>query len=273
MRVGLQTGLRDIDQLVEQCRQLDVNEVVLPTRAFSDGAGEFLKALGKHDIQVSAFIPPNPSREAVLGDDKAELESLYKTLRTMGETNIKTVLLYPLDRFKNYLKEYHHENPPLEVMPGEERWGKIIEFFRRVADIAEEFDLKIANHVFAVDVMLEILETVGSPNLGVIYCTGMYMFGYDPHAGVDIYGIDRIFLCHARNLVRHGPGRQGHEEVPLPDGDIDFAGNIRALMEAGYDGLIVPEHLGEAGELADSVVYLRKLIDEAGKALGGPDND
>ncbi len=262
MRVGIQIGLTDVDQIAEQCRQLDVNEVVLSTRAFSDGADEFLKALDKRGIQVSAFIPPNPSRDAVLGDNKAEVEALYKTLRAMGETDVKTALFYPLDRFKNYKEEYHHEKPPLEVMPGEEGWDTILEFFRRVADIAEEFDMKIANHVFAVDVILEILDTIGSPNLGVIYCTGMYMFGYDPHAGVDIYGIDRIFLCHARNLVRHGPGRQGHEEVPLPDGDIDFAGNIRALMDAGYDGLIIPEHLGEAGELADSVNYLRKLIGE-----------
>ncbi len=45
----------------------------------------------------------------------------------------------------------------------------------------------------------------------------------------------------------------------------DAAKSPKALMAAGYDGLIVPEHLGEAGELIDSVVYLRKLIDEVGK--------
>ena len=262
MRVGIQTGLTDVDQIAGHCRQVDVDAVVLSARAILDSTEGLKETLGKRGIEVSGFIPPNPSREAVLGDDEAEVEALYKTLRAMGETDTKVALFYPLDRFKNYKEEYHHEKPPLEVMPGEEKWSTIIEFFRRVADIAEEFDLRIANHVFAVDVMLEILDSVGSPNLGVTYCTGMYMFGYDPHAGVDIYGVERIFLCHARNLVRHGPGRQGHEEVPLDDGDIDFARYIRALMEAGYDGLIIPEHLGEAGDLADSVSYLRRLIDE-----------
>ncbi len=262
MRVGIQTGLTDIDQIAEHCRQVGVNDVVLFAKAFSDNAEEFMKAMDKHGIQVSGFIPPNPSREAVLGDNEAEVEDLCRILRAMGETDTKVALFYPLDRFKNYKEEYHHEKPPLEVMPGEEKWSKIIEFFRQVADIAEEFDLKIANHVFAVDVMREILNSVGSPNLGITYCTGMYMFGYDPYSGVDIYGIERIFLCHARNLVRHGPGRQGHAEVPLGDGDIDFARYIRKLMEAGYDGLIIPEHLGEAGDLADSVDYLQRLMDE-----------
>ena len=261
MRVGIQTGLTDVEKIVEYCRQVGVDEIVLSTRAILDGAEGFLETLGKRGIRVSGFIPPNPSREAVLGDNEAELEALYKTLRAMGETDIKTVLFYPLDRFKNYKEEYHHEKPPLEVMPGEEKWDIIIGFFRQVADIAEGFDLKIANHVFAVDVMLEIFDTVGSPNLGVTYCTGMYMFGSEPLAGIDIYGIQRIFLCHARNLVRHGPGRQGHEEVPLEEGDIDFSRYIRSLMEAGYDGLVIPEHLGEAGDIAVSVDYLRGLID------------
>jgi len=215
MKVGIQTGLTHIDKIVRHCREVGVNDVVLSARAFSDDAERFIEALDRRCIQVSGFIPPNPSREAVFGDDEAEAVALCEILRAMGKTDIKVALFYPLDRFRNYKDEYHHEKPPLEVMPGEEGWSNIIEFFKRVADIAEEFDLKIANHVFAVDVMHEILETVGSPNLGVTYCTGMYMFGYDPLAGVDIYGIDRIFLCHARNLIRHGPGRQGHEEVSL----------------------------------------------------------
>lgn len=271
MRVGIQTGSANVDQIAEHCRQVGVNEVVLSARSVpgfaqrgyidSVDVEELKGAMDERGIQVSGLIPPNPSREAVLGDDEAEVKDLLKTLGAIGEAGIGLALFYPLDRFKNYKEEYHHEKPPLEVMPGEEKWNTVIKFFRRVADIAEESDLKIANHVFAVDVMREILDSVGSPNLGVTYCPGMYMFGADPYSGVDIYGIERIFLCHARNLVRHGPGRQGHEEVPLDSGDIDFARFVRILMEAGYDGLIIPEHLGKAGSLADSVSYLRGLID------------
>ncbi len=272
MKVGIQIGLTDVDQIAEHCRQMGVDRVVLSARSVpgftqqgyikSDNAKRLKEAVHERGIQVSGLIPPNPSREAVLGGNEAEVEALCKTIRAMGEADIKLALFYPLDRFKNYKEEYHHQKPPLEVMPGEEKWDTIIQFFRRVADIAEELDMKIANHVFAVDVMREILDTVGSPSLGVTYCPGMYMFGADPYAGVDIYGIERIFLCHARNLVRHGPGRQGHEEVRLEDGDIDFARFIRNLMEAGYDGLIIPEHLGKAGEISDSVAYLKKLIGE-----------
>lgn len=270
MKVGLQIGATNMDHILEDCRQMGVNDIVLSasagpkligqesiTKSSLEGCKE---ALMKHGIRLSGMIPPNPSREAVMGDNEEETASLCKILKAIGEAGVGVVLFYPLDRFKNYLAEYHYTKPPLEVMPGDEKWGQIIRFFRRVSDIAEAANLKIANHVFAIDVLLEILNTVKSSNLGINFCTGMYMFGYDPYAVIDRFGKERIFLCHARNLIRHGPGRQGHEEVPLDKGDIDMARYIQLLFEAGYDGLIIPEHLGEKGNLDDSVEYLKGLI-------------
>ena len=122
-------------------------------------------------------------------------------------------------------------------------------------------NLKLANHLWAVDMLHAIWDAVDSPNNGVTYCQGMYIFGEDPHTAVDTWGIKRIFFCHARNLVRHGPSFQEYEEVPLDSGDVDIALCMRSLAEAGYDGLIIPEHLGKNGSISDAVAYLKKLID------------
>ena len=46
----------------------------------------------------------------------------------------------------------------VEIILNKEKWGKIISFFRRIADVAEEVNVKISNHVFATDVLLEILS-------------------------------------------------------------------------------------------------------------------
>jgi len=273
MRVGIQTGLADIDQIVDYCHQADVDEIVLSASAIpgftetgsisADSIANFIDKVAQRGIKISGMIPPNPSRDAVLGENKDEVADLCRILQAIGETDVKTVLFYPFDRFKNYLSEYYYEKPPLEVMPSDEKWSVIIGFFKQIADVAEKHHLNIANHVFAVDIMRQVFDEVKSPRLGVTYCTGMYIFGNDPYACIDIYGLERIFLCHARNLIRHSPGRQGHEEVPLDSGNIDMARYIHNLINAGYEGLVIPEHWGNKGNVIDSIAYLKKLMEGA----------
>ena len=130
-----------------------------------------------------------------------------------------------------------------------------------MVSVADEVDLKLANHLWAVELLHAIWDAVESPNNGVAYCQGMYIFGENPHTAVDQWGIDRIFFCHARNLIRHGPSFQDYEEVPLDKGDVDIALCVRNLMAAGYEGVIIPEHLGENGSMSDAVAYLKKIID------------
>ena len=126
------------------------------------------------------------------------------------------------------------------------------------SNASDEVTLKIANHVWAVDLLREIWNTVGSPNIGVAYCQGMYIIGENPHTAVERLGVERLFFGHARNLVRYGVGFPGHEEVPLDEGDVDIAQCVKALAKAGYDGLIIPEHLGN-GNMAEAVIYLKSL--------------
>ena len=89
----------------------------------------------------------------------------------------------------------------------------------------------------------------------------MQLFDEDPHTPAETWGMDKIFFAHARNQVRYGPALRDHDEAPLESGDVDMARCVRALLEAGYEGVIVPEHLGPQS-LADAVAYLKSLISE-----------
>jgi D-mannonate dehydratase len=262
MRIGIHTGTRDVEQIVSQCRKAGVNEVFLGTGAIPDIDQDKLKKLRdelrKQGVVLSGMIMPVPSKDAVLGNNEAEVDRLCRMLHDIGKAGIETVLFYPLDSFILF-KEDRPSKPILDVTIGGEEWDRILEFFKKIASVADEFDMKIANHVWAVDLLREIWNAVESPSIGVTYCQGMYIIGEDPITAVERLGVDRIFFCHARNLVRHGVGFPGHEEVPLDRGDVDIEQCLKALAKIGYDGLVIPEHLGN-GSIEEAVTYLKSLL-------------
>ncbi|MBN1675957.1 MAG: sugar phosphate isomerase/epimerase [Kiritimatiellae bacterium] len=274
MDIAIQSD-QDVETIVRLCRETGVKHALWSLRGRVEVRGEPMPdeaelargrdAFRNAGIRLAALIPPAPSREAVLGENESETHACAGFLRELGRLNVPMALCYPFDRFLNYKVRYAPDQPPLEVMPGQPRWPAVLEFFERMAAAAREAGVRLANHVFATPVMKGILDAVANPALGVVYCTGAYIFGHDPYAGIRLYGADRIFLAHARNLARRGPGRAGHVETPLPDGDLDMPRYVRALREAGYDGLLIPEHAGEAG-LAESVSYLRTLLARTARA-------
>ena len=261
-------GYSSADGVAEQCRAAGVNEIFLGA-ASVPGFGErghltseHFKPVGEElearDIRVSGMILPVPSQDVVLGKDEAERAALCQTIRAAGQSGIDTALFYPLDRFL-YFTEYY-EGRPLMVMPGEEGWDAVLGFFREVVAVADEVGLRLASHLWAAEVVHGIWDAVPSPNNGVTYCQGMCLIGEDPHTPAETWGMVRIFFAHARNQVRTGPCLMDHDEVPLGSGDVDMARCVRALMGAGYDGVIIPEHLGPQSP-ADAVAYLRDLIE------------
>jgi D-mannonate dehydratase len=261
MRIGIHTGSKDVSQIANECHEADVNEVFLGAGAIPEMNRDKLKKvkddLVEQGIMLSGIIMPVSSKDAVLGNNETEVKRLCEMLRVIGEVGIGTILFYPLDSFLLF-DEDHPSKPILNVTIGSEEWERIIQFFRGIAGVADEVNLKIANHVWAVDLLREIWNTVGSPNIGVTYCQGMYIIGEDPYTAIKRLGVERIFFCHARNLIRHGVGFPGHEEVPLDEGDVDIAQCVKSLVKAGYDGLIIPEHLGN-GSMKEAVAYLKSL--------------
>ena len=270
MRIGIHASSSDADEIAGQCRDVGVNDIFLYVgsvpgfaergRLTGDDCKRFAVQLAQRDIEVAGMIIPVPSREVVLGEDEEGRAGLCQMLRATGEAGVDTALFYPLDQFL-YFHE-HHPGRSLMVMPGEEDWTRIVEFFKEVVGVADEVDLQLANHLWAVNVVHAIWEAVDSPNNGVTYCQGMSLIGEDPHTPVETWGMERIFFAHARNQAQHGPCLMDHEEVPLQQGDVDMARCVQALVKAEYDGVIAPEHLGPQS-LADAVDYLKKLTGAA----------
>ena len=270
MRIGIHMGYSSADEVVEQCRESGVNEIFLSATSVPGFAerghltqedfkpiGEELAARG---ILVSGMILPVPSQEAVLGQGETERANFCQTVRAVGQSGIDTTLFYPLDRFL-YFHEYH-PGRPLMVMPGEEGWDAVIAFFIEVVAVADEVNVKLGSHLWAVDVVHAIWDAVPSPNNGVTYCQGMSLINEDPHSPAATWGMNKIFFAHARNQVQHGPNLMDHKEVSLDSGDVDMARCVRALVEAEYAGVIIPEHLGPQSQ-PDAVAYLKKVIDAA----------
>mgnify|MGYP001229640188 FL=1 len=274
MRIGIHMSYSSADGVVAQCRAAGVDEIFLGAASVPgfeerghltpEQLEPVADGLRARDIQVSGIILPPPSPEVVLGKDEAGRNAFCQTIRAAGQSGIDTALFYPLDRLL-YFEEFH-QGRPLKVMPGEEGWDAVLGFFREVVAVAEEANLRLASHLWAVEVVHGIWEAVPSPNNGVTYCQGMCLIGEDPHTPAETWGMEKIFFAHARNQVRTGPCLMDHDEVPLESGDVDMARCVSALAVAGYDGVIIPEHLGPQS-LAEAVTYLKTLIDQEKKTI------
>ena len=268
MRIGTHMGYSSADQVAEECRAAGVRDIFLGATTVPgyeerghvtlEQLKPVVEELEARDIRTPGVILSPPSQEIVLGTDETGRADFCLTIRAFGEAGIDTALFYPLDRFL-YFTEYH-EGRPLMVMPGDGEWDAVLDFFREVVGVAEEVNLRLASHLWAVDVVHGIWDAVPSPSNGVTYCQGMCLIGEDPHTPAETWGMDKIFFAHARNQVRTGPCLSDHDEVPLESGDVDMARCVRALIESGYDGVIIPEHLGPQS-VADAVTYLKTLID------------
>lgn len=272
MRIGIHTGEKDANKLIEYCHEIGVDAVCLACSAIRgyDKSGypelEALKAfkrkLEEARISLPAMIISKwPSQEVLLskpGSEK-ELEALCLTLETLGKARVEAALIYPeIDR-------------PVSRFEEEECWRGICGFYEALVDSAERAHVKLANHAFYhpwkvirdTATLVRLLKEVASPYNGITYCQGLYQMGDDPYEAVTLF-CGKIFLAHARDLKKlRYPHR--FEEVFLGEGDIDVPKTLKLLKAVGYQGIICPEHLGapkvEGENLeAKAVKYLKRGI-------------
>ncbi|MEM3693875.1 MAG: TIM barrel protein [Candidatus Bathyarchaeia archaeon] len=288
MRIGFHTTEKDPRNLVFYCRSLGVERVCLSCEAIEifhkKGVLEashltpFKRILNEFGIDIGAMIAPLPSAEALKGEPVAEeeIKKLCKTIEAIGESEIDTVLFYPLDRtlfprdrsalVTFILGEggrYSLESLEENIRPDGKQWPAVICFFQRIVETAERSNVKLANHVWDIHYISEILKAVPSRYNGLTYCPGMYIIGGDPYGAINYFGVSRIFLAHVRNLVKHGKRFKDYEEVFLDEGDIDISRCIELLKEIGYRGMIIPEHLGPPSDrelLPKAIQYLKRYI-------------
>jgi mannonate dehydratase len=180
--------------------------------------------------------------------------------------------------------------PPLShgrAFTREELWENYTYFIRKIVPVAEETGVRIGIHpddppvpelagvprcIFGnFDGYVRALEIANSRNVGVCLCCGTWMEG-GRGMGKDVVEAIRAFAkmgklwkIHFRNVSSPVPR---FVETFVDDGYTDMKKVMRALVEVGYDGILIADHVpqmvgGRAPGWAYSIGYIKALYDMA----------
>jgi mannonate dehydratase len=121
-----------------------------------------------------------------------------------------------------------------------------------------------------VEGLERFLAIAPSPSHGLNFCQGTVAeMGVHPAREVleairHFGGAGKIFMVHFRNIRG---GYLNFEEVYPDNGDVDMLAALRAYKEAGYGGIICPDHVplsevdpGGERQFAFCLGYIRALI-------------
>ena len=145
-------------------------------------------------------------------------------------------------------------------------YERITYLLDRILPVAEEYDVKLANHIAdpptpagyrgitrwnSPDVFEGIkrfAKLSDSPSHGFNLCLGSVASGLkDPKTEILpiikwVGDRNQIFNIHMRNIRG---GWNNFQEVYPDNGDMDLAEVVRALRDVGYSGMIMPDHVPE----------------------------
>ena len=148
-------------------------------------------------------------------------------------------------------------------VPPEAMWDHLGWFLERAARVAEAAGVKLAIHpddppwplfglprvVTSAEAFGRVCDLVDSPANGVTFCTGS--LGADPDqvaglpaAAAELAARGRLHFAHLRNVRQLGeaPESRDFTETAHVEGDADLGAVIAALVEAGFDGPLRPDH-------------------------------
>jgi mannonate dehydratase len=168
-----------------------------------------------------------------------------------------------------------------------ELWDNYAAFIEEILPVAEEHGVRLQLHpndppvdhqgvprLFSSRAAFRrAMEIAGhSPFSGILFCVGCFaeMFGPD-ETGEDVAGAiyefgsrGHIFQVHFRNIS--SPMPDFHETFP-DNGYLDMYRIMIALAQVGYDGMVVPDHVPQLDNDANSQAgeayilgYIRALI-------------
>lgn len=169
----------------------------------------------------------------------------------------------------------------------EELWENYSYFIRRVVPVAEETGVRIGIHpddppVFELagvprpifgrfDGYLRALEIANSSQVGVCLCCGSWMeggagMGKDVVEAIHAFAkMGKLWKIHFRNVS--APGAR-FVETFVDDGYTDMKKVMRALVDSGFDGILIADHVpqmaaGQRAGWAYSIGYIKALYDMA----------
>lgn len=147
------------------------------------------------------------------------------------------------------------------ALPEGALWDTLGAFLEHVCPVAEAAGVRLAVHpddppwpVFGLpriltsgDALARVVRLVESPTNGICLCTGS--LGADPAEAARLPETvrqlgGRIHFAHLRN-VAHGAVYEGaadFEETAHPDGAVDLAAVVGALVDTGFEGPARPDH-------------------------------
>ncbi len=244
-----------------------------------------------------------------------EIEMIQQMISVAGKTGVKTLnyntTIHPVLRTSrtpdpkrgnvtystwNYEQALKEQRPNVveNPMSVDDVFENIAYFLERVLPVAEEYKVRLANHIAdpptpvgfggitrwnSPDVFAGIkrfAQLSDSPSHGFNLCLGSVAEGLkDPKT--EILPIikwvgerKQIFNVHFRNII----GGYGNFQEVYPDnGDMDMFQVIKALRDVAYDGMVMPDHIPvhanrEAGlqGFAFAFGYIKALIQAAGSA-------
>lgn len=197
------------------------------------------KQVESHGLKVSALAAGNDfvvlDKQAV----QAQVDRMARIIR------LAELLGSPVIRMEGGSpKEEVPENRWIEAMAG---------CLRRCIEFAEKDDISLAidNHGVVTnngDLQVELFRRVGSKFVGANLDTMNYRwFGHDLGTVGRYYEIIAPYALHTH--LKDGRGdRDDYRGEALNEGEIDLAGAIRCLKEAGYDGVWCCEYEGREND-------------------------
>lgn len=274
----------DHDRNLAFCQDTGVHHIAMGAAAVAgkgtDGvpAPDTLKNLvqtyARGGVTLAALTPPRISLQALsdAGVREQEMGVIRRTLTAMGEAGVPFLHLYL-------------SNEPAPSDPAEKArlWEGLADIYRELSAVSEQAGVLISTHHYHLPdrllwnchTMSRMMDEVGSPANGVIFCQGKsQMAGDDLAEAIRTFG-DKIFMVHLRDVVTRvsGPVSEevqkrlmsyGYLEVALGTGEVDMVGTVRALKQIGYSGQVYPEHFpaiagDRAAGLAWTIGYIRAL--------------
>jgi sugar phosphate isomerase/epimerase len=143
-----------------------------------------------------------------------------------------------------------------------ERTGEMVRAAER-AGVVMAFEPETANVVDSTAKAQQLIETVGSPALGVVFDPANFFYPHDlPQMQAVLEDAFRrlgrhIALAHAKDVVPPPEGGSHCRYAPAGQGLLDYATYVRLLGESGYgNGLIM--HSLDEDQIAGCVAHIQR---------------